>query len=126
MHVAGTQNIAADFLSKIDLNPKERVELKIRNDIRIRTIQVNLQSTDETLQMKNNSSSFQKKPSKPKKNSYCKKNKQDRTHAARSRRKSNYHRNSSNTNQQGILYLRSNTTENVDKSPIIKYKSHNI
>ena len=46
MHVAGTQNTAADFLSRIDLNPKERVELKIRNDIMIRPIQVNLQSTD--------------------------------------------------------------------------------
>ena len=46
MHVAGTQNAAADFLSRIDLNPKERVELKIRDDITIRPIQVNLQSTD--------------------------------------------------------------------------------
>ena len=46
MHVAGTQNTAADFLSRIDLNPKERVELKIRNDITIQPIQVNLQSTD--------------------------------------------------------------------------------
>ena len=46
MHVAGTHNTAADFLSRIDLSPKERVELKIRNDITIRPIQVNLQSTD--------------------------------------------------------------------------------
>ena len=46
MHVAGTQNTAADFLSRIDLNPKERVELKIQNDITIQPIQVNLQSTD--------------------------------------------------------------------------------
>ena len=46
MHVAGTQNTEADVLSKIDLNPKERVELKIRNDITIRLIQVKLQSTD--------------------------------------------------------------------------------
>ena len=46
MHVAGTQNTAANFLSRIDLNPKERVELKIREDITIRPIQVNLQSTD--------------------------------------------------------------------------------
>ena len=45
-HVAGTQNTAAGFLSRVDLNPKERVELKIRNDITIRPIQVNLQSTD--------------------------------------------------------------------------------
>ena len=46
MHVAGTQNTAADFLSRIDLNPKERVELKVREDITFRPIQVNLQSTD--------------------------------------------------------------------------------
>ena len=45
MHVAGTQNIAADFLSRIDLNHKGRVELKIRNDITTQPIQVNLQST---------------------------------------------------------------------------------
>ena len=45
MNVAGTQNTAADFLSRIDLNPKERVEITIRNDIKIRPIQVNLQST---------------------------------------------------------------------------------
>ena len=46
MHVAGTQNTAADYLSRIDLKPKERVELKTRNDITIRPIQVNLQYTD--------------------------------------------------------------------------------
>ena len=46
MHVAGTQNTAADFLSRIELTPKERVELKTREDITIRPIQVNLQSTD--------------------------------------------------------------------------------
>ena len=46
MHVAGAQNTAADFLSRIEFNPKERVELKIREDIKIRPIQVNLQSTD--------------------------------------------------------------------------------
>ena len=46
MHVAGTRNTAADFLSRIDLNPKERVELKIRNDITIRPIRVNLLTTD--------------------------------------------------------------------------------
>ena len=46
MHVAGTQNTAADFSSRINLNPNERVEIKIRNDITIRPIQVNLHSTD--------------------------------------------------------------------------------
>ena len=44
MHVAGAQNTAADFLSHIELNPKD--ELKIREDITIRPIQVNLHSTD--------------------------------------------------------------------------------
>ena len=33
-------------LSRIDLNPKERIQLKIREDVVIRPIQVNLQSTD--------------------------------------------------------------------------------
>ena len=46
MHVAGTQNTAADYLSRIDLNPKEKIELKIREDITIRPIQVNIQLTD--------------------------------------------------------------------------------
>ena len=46
MHVAGTQNTAVDFLSRIDLNPKERIELKLRDDITVRPIQVNLQSAD--------------------------------------------------------------------------------
>ena len=44
--VAETQNTAADFLSRIDLDPKESVELKITDGITIRPIQVNLQSTD--------------------------------------------------------------------------------
>ena len=46
MHVARTQNIAADSLSRIDFNPKERIELKIRDDITTRPIHVILQSTD--------------------------------------------------------------------------------
>ena len=46
MHVAVTQNTAADFLSRFDRNPKGRVGVKIRDDITIRPIQVNLQSTD--------------------------------------------------------------------------------
>ena len=41
-----SENTATDFLSKIDLNPEERVELKIREDITIRPVQVSLQSTD--------------------------------------------------------------------------------
>ena len=50
MHVARTQTTAANFLSRIDLNPKERVELKLREDITIRPIQVNLQSTDVAIE----------------------------------------------------------------------------
>ena len=67
MHVAGTQNTAAEFLSRIDLNPKERIELKNKNDITIRPIQVNLQSTD--VADEDNSFSFQKKRLKLKKKS---------------------------------------------------------
>ena len=46
MHVAGTQKTAVDFLSRTDLNPKDKVELKIMDDITVRPMQVNLQSTD--------------------------------------------------------------------------------
>ena len=46
MHVAVTQNSAVDCLSRFDMNRKERVELKIREDITFSPIQVNLQSTD--------------------------------------------------------------------------------
>ena len=65
MHVAGTQNTAAGFQSRIDLNPKENVALKIRNDIMIRPIQINLQSTD--VEAKCRFSSFREKLSKPRK-----------------------------------------------------------
>ena len=46
MHVAGSQNIAADFLSRLELTPKEKVQLKLRDDIITAPIEVNLQSTD--------------------------------------------------------------------------------
>ena len=85
MHVVRTQITAADFLSRSDLNPKEGVDLKIRDDITIRPIQVNLQSTDvageeqlfflpdETIETK-------------KKYSY-KRNKPDKMHATKGRQK---------------------------------------
>ena len=85
MHVVRTQITAADFLSRSDLNPKEGVDLKIRDDITIRPIQVNLQSTDvageeqlfflpdETIETK-------------KKYSY-KRNKPDKMHATKRRQK---------------------------------------
>ena len=46
MHVAGSQNTAADFLSRLELTPKEKVQLKLRNDILTSPIEVNLQSSD--------------------------------------------------------------------------------
>ena len=48
MHVEGAQNTAAGFLLSIQLNPKERVELKLRENTTIRPIQVKLQSTQPT------------------------------------------------------------------------------
>ena len=46
MHVAGSQNTAADFLSRLELTPKEKVQLKLRDDILTSPIEVNLQSSD--------------------------------------------------------------------------------
>ena len=46
MHVAGSQNTGADFLSRLELTPKEKVQPKLRDDIITATIEVNLQSTD--------------------------------------------------------------------------------
>ena len=46
MHVAGSQNTAVDFLSRLELTPKEKVQLKLRDDILTSPIEVNLQSSD--------------------------------------------------------------------------------
>ena len=46
MHVAGTLDTAADFLSRLEITPKEKIELTIREDIRTTPIQINMQSTD--------------------------------------------------------------------------------
>ena len=46
MHVAGSQNTAADFLSRLELTPKEKVQLKLRDDILTSPVEVNLQSSD--------------------------------------------------------------------------------
>ena len=46
MHVAGSQNTAADFLSRLELTPKEKVQLKLQDDILTSPIEVNLQSSD--------------------------------------------------------------------------------
>ena len=46
MHVAGTLNTMADFLSRLEITPKEKIELTIREDIRTTPIQINMQLTD--------------------------------------------------------------------------------
>ena len=46
MHVAGSQNTAADFLYLLEQSPKERIQLKLRDDIITAPIEVNLQSKD--------------------------------------------------------------------------------
>ena len=46
MHVAGTLNTAADFLSRLEVTPKDKIELTIREDIRTTPRQINMQSTD--------------------------------------------------------------------------------
>ena len=45
-HVPGRMNTAADFLSQLDIIPKEKVLLQIREDIQTTPIRVNIQSTD--------------------------------------------------------------------------------
>ena len=44
-HVAGSMNTAADFLSRTEINPAEKLEMSIRNDIQTRAIEVNIQSS---------------------------------------------------------------------------------
>ena len=46
MHVAGSQNTTADFISRLGLTPKEKVQLKLRDDILTSPIEVNVQSSD--------------------------------------------------------------------------------
>ena len=45
-HVAGTLNTAADFLSRLELTPKAKIGLTIREDIQTLPIQINMQSTN--------------------------------------------------------------------------------
>ena len=42
MHVAGSQNTAADFLSRLELTPNEKVQLELRDDIITAPIEINL------------------------------------------------------------------------------------
>ena len=45
-HVPGRMNTAADFLSRLDISPREKVLLQIREDIQTTPIQVNIQSSN--------------------------------------------------------------------------------
>ena len=45
-HVPGRINTAADFLSRLDISPEEKVLLQTREDIQTTPIQVNIQSAD--------------------------------------------------------------------------------
>ena len=45
MHVAGSQNTATGFLSRLGLTPKN-VHMKLRDDILTSPIEISLQSTD--------------------------------------------------------------------------------
>ena len=44
-HVAGSMNTAADFLSRTEVNPVEKLEMSIRNDIQTKAIEVKIQSS---------------------------------------------------------------------------------
>ena len=52
-HVAGAMNTAANFLSRAEVDPTEKLEMNIRNDVATKAIEVNIQSTgvaeEETL-----------------------------------------------------------------------------
>ena len=45
-HVPGRMNTAADFLSRLDLDPKEKAQLLIRDDIQTTPIEVHIQSSN--------------------------------------------------------------------------------
>ena len=44
-HIPGKMNTAADFLSRLEMDPNEKIILKIREDIPIKPIEVNIEST---------------------------------------------------------------------------------
>ena len=46
VHVPGRMNTAADLLSRLDLDPKEKVQLLIRDDIQTTPIEVHIQSSN--------------------------------------------------------------------------------
>ena len=43
-HIPGKNNTAADYLSRMEMDPKEKLVLKIREDVETRPIEVNVQS----------------------------------------------------------------------------------
>ena len=44
-HVAGAMNTAVDFLSRTEINPTEKLEMNLRNDIQTKAIEINIQSS---------------------------------------------------------------------------------
>ena len=62
-HVAGAMNTAADFLSRAETNPTEKLEMNIRNDVTTQAIEVNIQSRgvaeEETLYLLPEESPFE-------------------------------------------------------------------
>ena len=44
-HVAGSMNTAADFLSRTEVDPTEKLEMTIRIDIHTKAVGVNIQSS---------------------------------------------------------------------------------
>ena len=44
-HIPGKKNTAADFLSRLEVDPNEKIILKIRKDIPAKPIEVNIEST---------------------------------------------------------------------------------
>ena len=44
-HIPGKMNTAADFISRLEMDPNEKVNLKIREDIPTKPIEVNIEST---------------------------------------------------------------------------------
>ena len=43
-HIPGKNNTAADYLSRMEMDPNEKLVLKIREDVETRPIEVNVQS----------------------------------------------------------------------------------
>ena len=44
-HIPGTQNTAADYLSRLEADPKDKLVMKIREDVQTLPIEINVQSS---------------------------------------------------------------------------------